>query len=108
MAADAMILFASLIVVISYYSRNSIPDYWIWMHYLSIFKYPYEILMENEYSRATVTTWYGSTTSDDILRSFAIGKVHIWNNVAAMIAMAIGYRIFFYLVLRFRTKNIRK
>ncbi|PON75336.1 ABC transporter-like [Parasponia andersonii] len=30
-------------------SRNRIPDYWIWFHYLSLIKYPYEAVMRNEF-----------------------------------------------------------
>ncbi|XP_047052226.1 ABC transporter G family member 1-like [Lolium rigidum] len=30
--------------------RDRIPDYWIWLHYLSLIKYPYEAVMLNEFS----------------------------------------------------------
>ncbi|URE03350.1 ABC-2 type transporter [Musa troglodytarum] len=29
--------------------RTRIPDYWIWFHYLSLVKYPYEAVMQNEF-----------------------------------------------------------
>ncbi|XP_002971450.2 ABC transporter G family member 6 [Selaginella moellendorffii] len=32
-------------------SRERIPRYWIWFHYLSIIKYPYEAVLINEFSR---------------------------------------------------------
>ncbi|KAG6473644.1 ABC transporter G family member 1-like [Zingiber officinale] len=31
-------------------NRNRIPSYWIWLHYISLVKYPYEALMTNEFS----------------------------------------------------------
>ncbi|KAG6468891.1 ABC transporter G family member 1-like [Zingiber officinale] len=31
-------------------NRNRIPRYWIWLHYISLVKYPYEALMQNEFS----------------------------------------------------------
>ncbi|XP_010509030.1 PREDICTED: ABC transporter G family member 1 [Camelina sativa] len=34
-------------------NRNRIPDYWIWFHYLSLVKYPYEAVLQNEFSDAT-------------------------------------------------------
>eukprot|EP00246_Nothoceros_aenigmaticus_P014386 TRINITY_DN5430_c0_g1_i1.p1 TRINITY_DN5430_c0_g1~~TRINITY_DN5430_c0_g1_i1.p1 ORF type:complete len:704 (+),score=97.37 TRINITY_DN5430_c0_g1_i1:271-2382(+) len=86
--------------------RSSIPDYWIWMHYLSLFKYPLEILLYNEYSRIK-GTWYGTSTSESILNGLSMGRVHIWENIAIMLAMVVAYRFFFYLILRFRTNNIR-
>ncbi|KAF8683742.1 hypothetical protein HU200_044674 [Digitaria exilis] len=31
-------------------NRDRIPRYWIWFHYLSLVKYPYEAVMQNEFS----------------------------------------------------------
>ncbi|KAM7265493.1 hypothetical protein ACFE04_003176 [Oxalis oulophora] len=31
-------------------NRNRIPDYWIWFHYISLVKYPYEAVLHNEFS----------------------------------------------------------
>ncbi|KAK1562075.1 hypothetical protein Q3G72_005799 [Acer saccharum] len=31
------------------FSRHEIPPYWIWLHYISLIKYPYEGLLINEY-----------------------------------------------------------
>ncbi|KAK6933269.1 ABC transporter family G domain [Dillenia turbinata] len=31
-------------------TRDRIPDYWIWFHYLSLVKYPYEAVLQNEFS----------------------------------------------------------
>ncbi|XP_061996706.1 ABC transporter G family member 6-like [Rosa rugosa] len=34
-------------------NRNRIPDYWIWFHYMSLVKYPYEAVMQNEFQDPT-------------------------------------------------------
>lgn len=34
-------------------NRDRIPRYWIWFHYLSLVKYPYEAVMQNEFSDPT-------------------------------------------------------
>ncbi|KAL6644844.1 hypothetical protein ACP70R_016452 [Stipagrostis hirtigluma subsp. patula] len=34
-------------------TRDRIPRYWIWFHYLSLVKYPYEAVMQNEFSDPT-------------------------------------------------------
>ncbi|KAJ3699451.1 hypothetical protein LUZ61_003156 [Rhynchospora tenuis] len=31
-------------------TRDRIPKYWLWFHYLSLVKYPYEAVMQNEFS----------------------------------------------------------
>ncbi|KAJ3709175.1 hypothetical protein LUZ61_012880 [Rhynchospora tenuis] len=30
--------------------RDWIPDYWLWFHYISLVKYPYQAVMQNEFS----------------------------------------------------------
>jgi hypothetical protein len=34
-------------------NRDRIPSYWIWFHYLSLVKYPYEAVLQNEFQDAT-------------------------------------------------------
>ncbi|KAM7270182.1 hypothetical protein ACFE04_029396 [Oxalis oulophora] len=34
-------------------NRDRIPEYWIWFHYLSLVKYPYEAVLHNEFNDAT-------------------------------------------------------
>ncbi|XP_051116446.1 ABC transporter G family member 6-like [Andrographis paniculata] len=31
-------------------NRDRIPDYWIWFHYISLVKYPYEAVLQNEFA----------------------------------------------------------
>ncbi|XP_052205992.1 ABC transporter G family member 6-like [Diospyros lotus] len=34
-------------------NRDRIPAYWIWFHYISLVKYPYEAVLQNEFEDAT-------------------------------------------------------
>ncbi|KAL6624340.1 hypothetical protein ACP70R_031661 [Stipagrostis hirtigluma subsp. patula] len=34
-------------------NRDRIPDYWIWFHYLSLVKYPYQAVLQNEFHDAS-------------------------------------------------------
>ncbi|XP_021722301.1 ABC transporter G family member 6-like [Chenopodium quinoa] len=34
-------------------NRDRIPDYWIWFHYISLVKYPYEGVLQNEFEDPT-------------------------------------------------------
>ncbi|KAF8364750.1 hypothetical protein HHK36_033276 [Tetracentron sinense] len=34
-------------------TRNRIPPYWIWFHYISLVKYPYEAVLQNEFNDPT-------------------------------------------------------
>ncbi|CAK9213538.1 unnamed protein product [Sphagnum troendelagicum] len=87
--------------------RTLIPKYWIWLHYLSLFKYPYELCLKNEFHNlphvnwGTVQTPSGSQSisSQDVLDSMSVGHVHVWLNVVVMIGFVVGYRVLFYLSL---------
>ncbi|BBN10593.1 ATP-binding cassette, subfamily G (WHITE), member 2 [Marchantia polymorpha subsp. ruderalis] len=87
--------------------RNNIPKYWIWLHYLSLFKYPFESMLENEFGHIQ-GTWYGDVDSNTILSQYSAGKVHQWINILVMIIFFVGYRVMFWLILKYFTKSIRK
>ncbi|KAG0557549.1 hypothetical protein M758_11G135400 [Ceratodon purpureus] len=91
-----------------YILRTAIPKYWIWFHYLSIFKYPYEALMHNEFMHQKNVIWYNNMDSNKVLALFGLGKVRLWACIVPMICFAVAYRLFFYISLRWHTKNIRK
>lgn len=90
--------------------RTGIPWYWIWLHYLSSFKYPYELMLANEYGHLRKVWWFFGVDSQRVLEYFDAGKVadHLWINYVAMLSFMIGYRVLFYLSLRFFTKNVRQ
>lgn len=91
-----------------YILRSAIPKYWIWFHYLSIFKYPYEAIMHNEFASQKGVIWYNNMDSHMVLSSLSMGKVRMWACVVPMIVFAVVYRLFFYVSLKLHTKNIRK
>lgn len=39
-------------------TRDRIPNYWIWFHYISLIKYPYEAVVRNELMRSSAITCY--------------------------------------------------
>ncbi|KAJ4753980.1 ABC transporter G family member 2 [Rhynchospora pubera] len=47
-----------VVAILAYYllfsgffiNRDRIPEYWIWFHYMSLVKYPYQAVMQNEFS----------------------------------------------------------
>ncbi|KAJ1690321.1 hypothetical protein LUZ63_014476 [Rhynchospora breviuscula] len=52
-----MIGYTVVVAILAYFllfsgffiNRDRIPDYWIWFHYLSLVKYPYEAVLQNEF-----------------------------------------------------------
>ncbi|KAG5072564.1 hypothetical protein JHK86_007775 [Glycine max] len=55
--SHVMIGFTVVVAILAYFllfsgffiSRDRIPPYWIWFHYLSLVKYPYEGVLQNEF-----------------------------------------------------------
>ncbi|CAI9113702.1 OLC1v1014355C1 [Oldenlandia corymbosa var. corymbosa] len=115
---------------------SQIPKYWLWLHYISAIKYPFEALLINEFKG---TTCYNGNPSDltpgplgdvkrsklhntsvgvlpekclligeDILFSMGIKLDNLWYDILILLAWGVVYRFFFYLVLRFYSKNERK
>lgn len=115
--------------------RTKIPAVWSWLHYISAIKYPFEALLVNEFkgSRCYIGTdnqlspgplgqikksdlytqlQLNSTTcpliGQDVLTTMDITIDNIWVDVAILLAWGVLYRLFFYVVLRFYSKNERK
>ncbi|KAJ9564445.1 hypothetical protein OSB04_000411 [Centaurea solstitialis] len=110
----AVIAFTALFFLFCGYFLNShdIPPWWRWMNKVSTMTYPYEALLLNEYQRDAVfgTTLIGTNvTGIDILKSLHIYHENDqrWIKVYIMFGWAVLYRILFYIVLRFASKNQR-
>ncbi|ONK66193.1 uncharacterized protein A4U43_C06F5170 [Asparagus officinalis] len=111
--------------------RAQIPIYWRWLHYISAIKYPFEALLTNEFK--TDTCYFGSPSElspgplgeiklsklhtknvtcpligEDVLSSMGIQMESVWEDIAILLAWGVLYRLFFYMVLRFYSKNERK
>nr|XP_043639070.1 ABC transporter G family member STR2-like [Erigeron canadensis] len=110
----AVIAFTALFFLFCGYFLNShdIPPYWSWMNKVSTMTYPYEGLLINEYQRTEIfgQTLIGTNvTGIDILQSLHIyrEKNPKWTKIYIMLGWAVLYRILFYIVLRFASKNQR-
>ncbi|GMH05591.1 hypothetical protein Nepgr_007431 [Nepenthes gracilis] len=95
-------------------AKESIPKYWIFMHYLSLFKYPFECFLINEYggkkerrrcveSDAVGCKLYGL----EFLRQQGLEESQKWSNLAVMMGFIVGYRLLSFLILWYRCHRIR-
>ncbi|XP_057472440.1 LOW QUALITY PROTEIN: ABC transporter G family member STR-like [Actinidia eriantha] len=115
--------------------QSQIPIYWKWLHYISAIKYPFEALLTNEF-KGKVNCYSGDPSDlsagplgelkfsklhndskelsscmligEDVLFTMDIKMENIWYDIAILLAWGVLYRLFFYLVLRFYSKNERK
>ncbi|KAF3677182.1 ABC transporter G family member 10 [Capsicum annuum] len=95
-------------------SKEKIPSYWIFMHYLSLFKYPFECFLINEYGGKGGKRCLESERGEcklfatDFLRQQDLKESQKWNNLAVMLCFILGYRVLCYLILWcrcYRTRN---
>ncbi|WJZ91753.1 hypothetical protein VitviT2T_010798 [Vitis vinifera] len=110
----AVIAFTALFFLFCGYFLNGqdIPSYWKWMNKFSTMTYPYEGLLMNQYQTNDtfgVNPYGQNITGNDILNQLNVSTVEFdkWKKVFIMLGWAVLYRVLFYVVLRFASKNQR-
>ncbi|CAI9763412.1 unnamed protein product [Fraxinus pennsylvanica] len=88
-------------------SKNGIPNYWIFMHYISLFKYPFEGLLVNEFSSSgkCLEFMFGEcvVSGEDLLREEGYGDGESgWRNYVIIVCFISVYRFISFLILRCR------
>uniref|UniRef100_A0A0E0PGA0 ABC transporter domain-containing protein n=1 Tax=Oryza rufipogon TaxID=4529 RepID=A0A0E0PGA0_ORYRU len=87
-------------------ARSAMPSCWVFMHYLSLFKWPFEALLVNEFAGGgrCVARVMGAcvATGDEVLRREGLGDECRWRNVGVMLGFVAAYRLLGYAVLRAR------
>ncbi|MED6198849.1 ABC transporter G member 23 [Stylosanthes scabra] len=88
-------------------TKDSIPKYWIFMYYVSLYRYPLDALITNEYwnKRNECLSFSSSsyskclTTGFDVLKSRGLERDERWINVGIMLGFFIFYRLLCWLIL---------
>lgn len=88
-------------------SKQETPSYWMFMHYISLFKYPFEGFLINEFSGGSgkcLSYMFGAcvVTGEDVLREEGYREESKWRNVVIMVGFILLYRFISYLILRCR------
>jgi ABC-type multidrug transport system ATPase subunit len=94
-----MIGYTVVVAILAYFllfsgffiNRDRIPAYWLWFHYLSLVKYPFEGVLQNEFGRAGECFVRGAQIFDNS----PIGRLPeaVKERVLASISSALGVRI---------------
>ncbi|CAN4105533.1 unnamed protein product [Withania somnifera] len=88
-------------------SKNEIPNYWIVMHYVSLFKYPFEGFLINEFSGSGKCLQYMFgmclATGEQVLKEEGYGgEESRRKNLLIMVCFILLYRFISYVILRIR------
>ncbi|MQL70561.1 hypothetical protein Taro_002875 [Colocasia esculenta] len=88
--------------------KEQMPSYWVFMHYVSLFKYPLEGFLVNEFSDPKRCLEYRAgiclVNGEEVLRQVGLAEESRWRNVAIMIGFILAYRFFSYIILRCRCR----
>ncbi|KAF0899647.1 hypothetical protein E2562_020835 [Oryza meyeriana var. granulata] len=94
-------------------ASKNIPRYWVFMHYISLFKYPFEAFLVNEYGggRECLAEVGGGLCVLDgatLLRQQGMRESMRWSNLGVMLGFVVGYRVLCFVFLWFRCHRMRR
>ncbi|KAJ4729674.1 ABC transporter-like [Melia azedarach] len=91
-------------------SKDDMPKYWIFMHYLSLFKYPFECFMINEYGgekgkQRCLEALEGNCFlyGNGFLVQQGLKDSQKWTNIGIMLGFIFGYRFLCFFILWYRS-----
>ncbi|GMI97393.1 ATP-binding cassette G23 [Hibiscus trionum] len=84
--------------------KDNIPKYWLFMYYVSLYRYPLDALLTNEYwsMRNECFSWGFSGCSmsgNDVLKSRGLDEDSRWMNVGIMFGFFVLYRVLCWIIL---------
>ncbi|KAG8075673.1 hypothetical protein GUJ93_ZPchr0006g46018 [Zizania palustris] len=96
-------------------SRGSMPTYWVFMHYVSPYKYALDALLANEYTCAS-TQCFGvagaggecSETGRDVLAEKGLTAAERWTGVQVLFGFFLLYRVLYWVVLSRRATRAKR
>ncbi|KAL8031589.1 hypothetical protein ABFX02_13G035800 [Erythranthe guttata] len=91
-------------------SKDAVPKYWNFMRYLSLFKYPFECFMINEYGgeggkMRCLQVMEGTCLiyGDQFLMQQGLKESQKWSNLFMMLSFIVGYRVLGLVFLYYRS-----
>ncbi|KAF0902115.1 hypothetical protein E2562_012883 [Oryza meyeriana var. granulata] len=96
-------------------SRGSMPAYWVFMHYVSPYKYALDALLANEYTCAA-SRCFGvagvdgqcSETGRDVLAEKGLTAEERWTGVQVLFGFFLLYRVLYWVVLSRRAARAKR
>ncbi|XP_027184343.1 ABC transporter G family member 23 [Coffea eugenioides] len=90
--------------------KECIPKYWLFMYYVSLYRYPLDSLLTNEYwsLRSECFSWSNATqdystkcvlTGNDVLKGRGLERDTRWINVGIMLGFFVFYRVLCWVIL---------
>ncbi|KAG0452518.1 hypothetical protein HPP92_025182 [Vanilla planifolia] len=89
--------------------KEEMPSCWMFMSYLSLFRYPFEAFLVNEFSGVgkCLEERFGECVLDgnEVLRKEGLGGVSRWKDVGIMLCFILVYRFGSYVILSIKCRS---
>ncbi|KAL5766301.1 hypothetical protein ACOSP7_016918 [Xanthoceras sorbifolium] len=96
--------------------KENIPNYWMFMYYVSLYRYPLDSLLTNEYwsARGECFSWHAVDdqhhykclmTGNEVLKSRGLEEDTRWMNVGIMLGFFVLYRVLCWFILARRASK---
>ncbi|PIM98954.1 Transporter, ABC superfamily (Breast cancer resistance protein) [Handroanthus impetiginosus] len=111
------VLLAGFFLFSGYFiSKESLPKFWLFMHYFSMYKYALDALLINEYSClvSRCLIWFDEknktcmVSGRDVLEKRGLHEIQRWTNVYILIGFFVLYRVLCLMVLIRRVSRSKK
>ncbi|XP_073131046.1 ABC transporter G family member 8 [Henckelia pumila] len=111
------VLLAGFFLFSGYFiAKDNLPKFWLFMHYLSMYKYALDAFSINEYSCmvSRCFVWLDETKKTclvngaDVLEKKGLHELQRWTNVYILLAFFVLYRLLWLIVLRRRVSRSKK
>ncbi|XP_060558018.1 protein white-like, partial [Ruditapes philippinarum] len=100
-------------------NSDSIPVYFIWLEYLSWFKYANELLSVNQWDNIDSIDCENSTSSgsqnpclyksgEQVINYLNFDKDNLWLDVGCLFAMLVAYRLVAYIILLIKARKSKQ
>lgn len=96
-------------------SKDSMPRYWLFAHYLSLYKYALDAMLVNEYSCSAVRCFQWleedracAVTGRDVLEQRGLRAAQRWTNLQVMVGFFLLYRVLYWIVLSRRVSMSKR
>ncbi|XP_020599496.1 ABC transporter G family member 5 [Phalaenopsis equestris] len=92
--------------------KEEMPGCWVFMNYLSLFRYPFQSFLVNEFSGEgkCLEEKFGVCLldGDALLKKEGLGSAKRWKDVMVMVGFILGYRFCSFVILNLRNKRAKK
>ena len=76
-------------------TKDKIPVWWLWLHYVSLVKYSYESFLINIFERIATP----SSTNLPVVMRFSLENISKWRGCGVLLLFSLIYRTLFYFAL---------